>query len=145
MINPRPIEAALLICALFCLPRIVIPGRPVPDTPQIMVRIPAEGLSTQQVHRSIQEIVEKELHTIPEQIHLESVSAQSELRLVVNFPRGIPLIVCLHRIQHIMNRVQNRLPYQASRPIITPLPSEPPYLKLACLLSPLSEANRNLE
>jgi len=143
--NPRPIETALLICTLFCLPRIVIPGRPVPDTVQIMIRIPAEGLSKEQVHNSIQGLVEEELRTLTEQIHLESESSQAELLVAVKFNKGTPVPVCISRIQQIMSRVQNRLPYQASRPIITPLPSEPPFLKLFFSLKPQSEALRNLE
>ncbi|MCF7914248.1 MAG: efflux RND transporter permease subunit [Spirochaetaceae bacterium] len=145
MINPRPIETAILICSLFCLPRIVIPGRPVPDIPQIMVRIPAAGLSAQQVHSSMQGIVEEELLTSSEQIQLESVSAPAELLLAVKFPRGTATLGCISRVQQLMSRVQNRLPYQAARPIITPLPSEPPFLKLFFSLTSQSEALRNLE
>ncbi|MFO7731488.1 MAG: efflux RND transporter permease subunit [Spirochaetia bacterium] len=143
--NPRPIETALLICMLFCLPRIVIPGRPVPDTPQIMVRIPAEGLSKEQVRRSMQGLVEEELRTLSGQIHVETESAQAELLLRVRFPRGTPVLAGISRVQQSMSRIQNRLPYQASRPIITPLPSEPPFLKLCCSLKPQTETIRNLE
>jgi hypothetical protein len=93
----------------------------------------------------MQGLVEEELHTLSEQIHLESESAQAELLLAVKFPRGTPVIVCISRVQQIMSRVQNRLPYQASRPIITPLPSKPPFLKLSGSLKPQSEALLNLE
>src|SRR6056297_559589 len=123
-----PLALALSLCALFCLPRIIIPGTHPAPRPHLILIIPAEGLTAEQIRTTIEALVVEELEKTGDRIELTPHSHLSEFLLSVQFPFCMSETRCISTLRGAVTRVRNRFPYQAGEPTIFPLSETPAFL-----------------
>jgi hypothetical protein len=126
--KPDPLWAAVLICALFCLPRLIINGYTAPDSTRVFIRIPAPGLSAARVRQSIEPVVLEALGTLPDAPRIDSLARPSELLVAVEVPPGGTSSALHSRVQRRLFSAHTRLPYQAGLPSLFSEPSTVPFL-----------------
>lgn len=123
-----PLWAAVLICALFCLPRIIINGYAAPNSNSLFIRIPAPGLSAARVQQAVEPEVLEALATLPDEVRVDSIARPAELLVAVEAPAGGTSSDLHSRVQRRLFSAHSRLPYQAELPAMYTGSSTVPFL-----------------
>ena len=127
----KPLWAALVICSIFCLPRLVLHGACTVSSNRILIRIPAAGLSAAQVSDCIEPVVNDSLSGLTKEVSLQSICRPGELLMAASFSPDYPSVDMLTRIQRQLFTARSHLPYQAGLPLLIPFDSTAPFLCLA--------------
>ncbi len=131
-LDSKPLVLGLAVCALFCFPRIVLTGPHTYTQPEILLRVPAEGLSAEHIQDAVKPPVLEELRDAVPYAELAPKVMHSQLLIAAKLPFRVQEDAGMSCMRRAVNRIRDQLPYQVGSPTIESLSDPPAFLKMYC-------------
>lgn len=117
-IGTAVVFAAVLVVGIVAVGKLAVDLLPEVDFPRISIVTRYEGVGPEEIETLITRPVEQTVSTVDHVVEIEAVSAEGLSRVMLQFDWGTDLETAVNDVRSYLDRLANRLPDDADRPVI---------------------------